>query len=49
MESAEEENEDDREGLEDQEEDGSDVLKRRGRCPITGIEVAPGELRRVLV
>ena len=23
--------------------------RRRGRCPITGLEVAPGELRRVLV
>jgi peroxin-12 len=25
------------------------IAGRRGRCPITGVAVAPGELRRVLV
>jgi hypothetical protein len=25
------------------------VSRRKGRCPITGVEVLPGQLRRVLV
>ena len=45
------------EGDDEDEEDGAgegqDVVtkvgSRRGVCPITGVEVAPGELRRVLV
>lgn len=40
----------DEEGEEGEEEnDALKVERRRGKCPITGVGVTPGELRRVLV
>jgi peroxin-12 len=52
----EEDGEDEEEHQERLEEEGSEgasrggtATRRRGRCPITGVEVAPGQLRRVLV
>jgi peroxin-12 len=48
-----EEDEPEEEGLVDEriegESRGGTATRRRGRCPITGVEVAPGQLRRVLV
>jgi len=44
----EDEDENQEEGSEEKERTPK-IGKRRGVCPITGVEVAPGELRRVLV